>query len=331
MCIVNTRLLETISIIAPLTRSQTAAMAAQQPPDLAGLIDAIIAAANAAAANNPPPPPIPPAPPAIPTPFALVPGAVTNAPLDFNKQSEAKLFHRGSQGLEPKFDLKEGNLHIFLAKLKEHARIYNWDDILEVPDTGAVARNLISHYGMVSIENCTAHARTYVNTPSRNAQNSMMLFQCLSKSLTDEASIAVLANATTYTVDTKPSGTCLLKTIIGKASIDTKAKVLLLREMISSLHMKMVELNGDVTKFNIHVATVRDSLIGRGQSADELVAHLFKAYDKVNDPQFNTYINSKRDDYDDGTDITADSLMGSVHDRCAQPAHDHERPAPRQQ
>ena len=138
-------------------------MAAPQPPDLAGLIDAIIAAANAAAANNPPPPPIPPAPPVIPTPFALVPGAVTNAPLDFNKQSEAKLFHRGSQGLEPKFDLKEGNLHIFLAKLKEHARIYNWDDILEVPDTSAVARNLISHYGMVSIENCTAHRHPATN------------------------------------------------------------------------------------------------------------------------------------------------------------------------
>jgi hypothetical protein len=93
-------------------------------PDIAGLVQAIIQAANAAAAANQPPPPPPPA-PVAPTPFALLPGMSNNNPLDYNKSADMKLFKSAIVGFEPKFDLKEGNLHVFLSKLKEHARIYN--------------------------------------------------------------------------------------------------------------------------------------------------------------------------------------------------------------
>jgi hypothetical protein len=99
-------------------------MAGNNPPDFAAFIQAMIDAANAAAANQQPPPaPVPPA-------FALVPGMVNNDPLDFNKASDVKLFNREIQGIEPKFDLKEGNLHVFLTKLKEHIRINNWQRIV---------------------------------------------------------------------------------------------------------------------------------------------------------------------------------------------------------
>jgi hypothetical protein len=109
----------------------------------------------------------------------------------------------------------------------------------------------------------------------------------------------------------------LLKTIIGKASIDTKAKILLLRETVANLHVKMNEFGGDVRKFNTYVETIRDALAGRGQQVDELVAHLFRAYEQVNDDQFRTYVNSKRDKYDEDGEITADELM-----RLAQSKYD---------
>lgn len=114
-----------------------------------------------------------------------------------------------------------------------------------------------------------------------------------------------------------PSGPCFLKIIIGKASIDTKAKVLLLRETISNLHVKMNEYGGDVRKFNIYVENVRDALAGRGQTVDELTTHLFKAYEQVSDEQFLMYIRTKRDKYDEEGDISADELM-----RLAQSKYD---------
>jgi hypothetical protein len=88
-------------------------------PDYAGLINALIAAANAANNRNPQAPP-----PAI-VPFALVPGQSNNQTLDFNKPADIKLFNRATKPLDPKFDLKEGNLYVFLSKVREQARIYN--------------------------------------------------------------------------------------------------------------------------------------------------------------------------------------------------------------
>jgi hypothetical protein len=113
-----------------------------------------------------------------------------------------------------------------------------------------------------------------------------MLYQFLTNSLTEEANTSVLSYSTMYTVDNVPSGACLFKILIGKASIDTKAKVLLLREVIANLHVKIGEFNGDVCKFNIFVNNTTDELACRGQMADELVTNLFKAYEQINDDQF---------------------------------------------
>jgi hypothetical protein len=143
----------------------------------------------------------------------------------------------------------------------------------------------------------------------------MMLHQFLTGSLTEDANTMVLSNAASYTVATLPSGACLLKVIIGKASIDTKAKVLLLRETVANLHIKIGEYNGDVRKFNIYVDSIRDALAGRGQSVDELVTHLFRAYETINDEQFKAYIHNKRDKYDDGEELSADQLMSLAQNK----------------
>jgi hypothetical protein len=279
-------------------------------PDFAGLVQAMINAANAAAdaAGLQ----APPAPPAAPVPFALVPGMLNDLPLNFEKASDVKLFNKGIQGVEPKFDMKEENLHVFLAKLKEHVRIHNWHNIVTIPDTAGVNRNLLTQYGQLTPTNCTNHARTYIGQQTRAAQNSMMFYQCLVNSLTEEASLSVMSNCSPFTIDETPSGTCFLKTIIGKASVDTRQKVLLLRETVSNLHVKMVDLGGDVEKFNVYVDNVRDALAGRGQSVDELTMHLFKAYSKVNDEEFQNFLRNKRDLFDtddEGDVLQADQLM----------------------
>jgi hypothetical protein len=156
---------------------------------------------------------------------------------------------------------------------------------MNVPDSPE-QHETYTNYGQVTLEDVKRHAHTYINTNTRAAQDSIMLYQFLTNSLTEEPNTSVLSNAATYTIEALPSGACLLKILIGKASIDTKAKMLLLREIIAKLHVKIIDFNGDIREFNIFVNNTTDELSGRGQRVDELVTHLFKAYEQINDDQF---------------------------------------------
>jgi hypothetical protein len=273
---------------------------------------AATAALTAAAAAMPAAPAaavvVPPAAPA----FSLLPGANNVAPLDFTKQQDMKVYIASTKGLEKKFNLKEDNLHLFLTEVKERVRTYGWERVVTVPDASAVPvnRNLLSNFGQVTVADCTRDARTYVGQQTRNAQNSMFLYQFLHDSLTDDAKAIMVSNVALYSINDVPAGAIFLKLLVGKASIDTKAKVLLLREQVATLYVKMGELNGNVREFNTYVDQLRTSLEGRGQTVDELIMHLFRAYEAVPDPNFRRYIENQRDRYEDGTeDISAEILM----------------------
>jgi hypothetical protein len=121
-----------------------------------------------------------------------------------------------------------------------------------------------------------------------------------------------MVNPEAYTIAGQPSGSCLLKVIIGKSTVDTIATVHVLRNSIANLEVKMKEMNGDVKAFNLHVTQVRNSLIARGETVNELMLNLFKGYAAVDDEAFTRYIGRKQDAYEDGTVITAEALMMSA-------------------
>ena len=103
-------------------------------------------------------------------PFALYPGRATERPIGFHQEiKDIKIFNKAISGTETKFDLKSENLTVFLGKVNERARIYNWDTILQVPTVGPPAANvhIIEHYGMVKLAECRAHALTYFAAPRK--------------------------------------------------------------------------------------------------------------------------------------------------------------------
>jgi hypothetical protein len=112
-----------------------------------------------------------------------------------------------------------------------------------VPDASAVPvnRNLLTNFGQVTMADCEQYARTYVTLQTRDAQNSMFLYQFLHDSLTEDAKAIMECNVPLHSINDIPVGAMFLKILVGKASIDTKAKVLLLREQVSSLYVKMGE------------------------------------------------------------------------------------------
>jgi hypothetical protein len=299
------------ALIAAMTAASNAQ--AQAVTDAIAAAAAATAAATAAAAAAGAAPaaiPIAPAPP-VPA-FALLPGSTTVNPLDFSKTQDMKVYIAATTGLDKKFDLKEDSLHLFLTEVKERVRTYGWTGILQVPDNHVppIQRNVLTNFGQVTLDDCHRHALTYHGTQTRDAQNSMFLYQFLHDSLSEDAKAIMVSNVTMYSIEGVPVGLLFLKLLIGKASIDTNAKVLLLREQVSSLHIKMRELKGDVRAFNTYVDQLRTALEGRGQHVDELISHLFKAYEAVPDPNFVRYISNKRDQYDEGIHVpTDDELM----------------------
>lgn len=268
---------------------------------------AAAAAANAAVAPQPP----------QPVPFALLPGAANVNPLDWSKAEAMKLFHKATFALDPKFGMKEETLRTFIEQIRERSRIYNWDYLLTVPDAATVGRNLLDRYGMVTMADCQAYATNHVGLATattnntRLSQDSMMLYQFLLNSLSESAKLAMLSDKESYYINDFPSGVCFLKAIIGRSSIDTNAKVTMLRKRIAKLADTMQnEYKGNVRDINIYVAEQRDQLRGRGHEVNELLTHLFDAYlNGVNDEEFHRYIESYQNQHDDGAVINPDTLM----------------------
>ena len=139
----------------------------------------------------PAPPPPPPVVPAAPTPpaFVLGPGS-SHAVLDYDNPdtgaTATKLYNKAISPLKEKFDGEVDNLVVFLASVHDRARWFNWHCLIMVPIDNRTTRNLLTNYGQVSLENTRTHATTYVNTPTRDAQDNDMFYYFSADSLTKE-------------------------------------------------------------------------------------------------------------------------------------------------
>jgi len=158
--------------------------------------------------------------------FALIPGATVTI-LDYSTAGDRKFFGYATQPLKTDYDLSNTTLKSFLDAVQTRSREYAWTNILTIPDSlpavaGAPSKDLLTHYGQVSLNHLQTVAATYIGQPTRQAQNSIMLALCLKKSLTDTAAMRIALKADQYTVNGQIDGPCLLKTITLQTRIDTQ-------------------------------------------------------------------------------------------------------------
>ena len=156
--------------------------AAPQLPQAAPPAQPAAAAAPPVLPAPPPPLPVPPAPPA----FALGPGR-SHAVLNFDDPNTGamatKLYNKAIAPLEAKFDGEADNLAVFLASVRDRAWRFNWHRLITVPIDDGTMRNLLTHYRQVSLDHTRVHAATYVNTPTRDAQDNDMFYYFFADSL----------------------------------------------------------------------------------------------------------------------------------------------------
>lgn len=260
-------------------------------------------AADAAAAA--PPPPL--------VRFALSPALANRAVLDFNLAAAAKVYKSASSPVSIEFDCKPENLQLFLDQIRDRAIAHEWQHILLIPKDGneAESRDLIDSYGELSYNDVKAHVLTYINTESREAQDSFMLYLCIMSSLTKTAQrqVRLRGKQQSFQLAETGSGPLLLKVVIMVSHVDTRATINSVRTKMSNLDQTMRNLESDIEKFNEYVIGLVEQLQARGQETQDLLVNLFKGYKACKDLEFVDYIKKKEDLYEEGGEVSTEQLM----------------------
>jgi hypothetical protein len=121
--------------------------------------------------------------------------------------------------------------------------------------------------------------------------------------MTKAYKLKIMKESDAYYVNGILFGPLLLKLILKKAIIDSRATSANLREQLTTLDSYMASVDCNVELFNQHIKEVVAGLGERGDSTDKLLVNLFKAYHMVGDSEFSRYMKNKRDAYDDGGDV----------------------------
>ena len=187
------------------------------------------------------------------------------------------LYNKAISPLEEKLDGEADNFAIFLAIVHDQARWFNWQCLIMVPIDDGATRNILTHYGQVSLENTRTHVATYVNTPTRDAQDNDM-FYFLADLLMNEFRTTVLLYAEVYTVTNIPVASSLLKQIIILTRVDNPASTMHIREMFIESRHKLLLLKGNITEFNQWVCKQMGHLHTWEQEAVNLLYYLWRAY-----------------------------------------------------
>jgi hypothetical protein len=237
--------------------------------------------------------------------------------LDYNTREGHTLYRRATASLyaetgEP-FDCEPDTLADFIQLIDDHSEENGLNRLFQIPDNrdpaNRINRNFLDNYGVVTLGMVRDHASTYVNSHSRNAQNSVQLYHCLMNSLSLAGRSKITIWNADYIVAGQRSGVALLKVIIRESDLDTHATAAHIRMQLASLDEFIGTIDSDILKFNIHVKNLVDGLTKRRQTTSDLLTYLFKGYKAASDSPFVDYIKRKEEEHEDGKDLTTDELM----------------------
>jgi hypothetical protein len=301
---------------------------AQQPDDQVQVLQARVleleTAAAAAAAAAVPPGGAPPAPPV----FTLAPALANTAAacVDLTSPSGAKHFKGAIEPLSSTpFNFGDpADLQVFLDMVLKRSQVCGWNPILAVPVTNAngattATHNILEEHGVLSVDTISAHVRTCCGLQTKQAQDSFMLCQCLQASLSIKflkIITAELGDCHLPAISTVngpiPCGPLLLKIIIAKAHVDSRAMVMCIQDSICDLDGKMVDLGSNIQFSNLHVKTQVKALSARGEKSNDLLNNLFKGCKAADDSEFQDFIRRKLNEHEEGGNIDVNNLMADA-------------------
>jgi hypothetical protein len=248
-------------------------------------------------------------------PFALAPALLDQAnPWDYSTREGQNIYKAATAPLPYLFEGRKSSLPAYLLAIRDRADQFGWHDILEITigqdaNNNNINRSLLTHYGEITLTQVRADA-DYIGTPSRNAQMSHQLYQCLQSSNNKEVADRMVTESENYIIDGTADGPAYLMTLIQTYFVHTEAKPTQLRLKISDAHLLIAEKEYNIDEFNTQINSYVNQLSALGTTTQDLFAHLTKAYKLVPDKHFQTYMSNKIDAHDDGTArLTSNQLM----------------------
>ena len=104
-----------------------------------------------------------------------------------------------------------------------------------------------------------------------------------------------------YTFDGVICGPLLLKIIVRKATMDSRATISIIRDRLNDIDAHAVGVNGDVEQITKFFTDNLERFEASGANLDDKVDFLFKGLKAVLCEEFPNYINRKEEQYTNGT------------------------------
>ena len=195
---------------------------------------------------------------------------------------------------------------------------WSWDSgIMQIPTDARIANSprmsLIHEHGKISIGQIRQYERTYIATPTRHTQDMYMLYQALFKSLSKTGRTKIILDRKNYVVNVGGrefcSGTLLMKVILNKMHLETKAAARVIRERLLNLSDYIVKIGYNITKFNVYVKSQKQQLAVKGKTTNDLKHNILKAYSVVPGEDWKAWHGRVQERLDEGTSIKIEDLL----------------------
>ena len=249
--------------------------------------------------------------------FAISPALAQPNVLDYSSGTGAKIFSKATEALKTQFSIKTPNMKLLLNELQVRSESFGWNNLFDIriddEDGNTVTKNLLTTHGQCSIQNIQRECSQYINTSTRKRQNNYQLFVCLTNTV-DEHTKRILANEMhIYSSFGPPCGVTYLKLLMQKAEVDTRATASHIRRLLTQLDTYMIkDAKNDISVFNDYVNDQMNTLATRGETSNDIIVNLIRGYMACTDKKFVEYIEKCKDNYEEGENITYQSLMAKA-------------------
>jgi hypothetical protein len=291
-------------------------MANQQPTvqDLQALIQALQAQVQALQ-NAAPAVQAAPAAAATPVVFTDMPQTLSIDDLiDYLMKRGQLIYAQGCKALDDKaltngFNMIPSKTVIFVEAFQCHADAMGWTkgtkQITTFTNRDGKSIDIIKNYGQIDKATLKTACEQFckageIDSQSCAKQNSTIMSNCLSNSLSMEAKVRLLTYWNNYTFDGVEYAPLMYKVIMRLATIDSIATTQTLWDNLQNLGVFAATVSGDIDKINSEFDQNYSQIIARGATINNSIGIIFEAYSVVPCYNFTTYMKRQHDDYLDG-------------------------------
>jgi len=247
----------------------------------------------------------------MPREVAMEPMSIgSNLYLDYRDSQKIKFFNKASAKL-PGDPFGGKHLISWLRRFDIRATEYQW-----IPTLTINGKMLTSHFAEITMEQVKTAAKEIQTEAQRKAQNSRMIFYCITASITPQVMDKITLKASQYTLEIRgkqvQDGILLLKVLIDSYYSSTRTTTINLRRQLSNLPYYMKNIaKADVSKLCQHTRSVHAELEAAGEKTFDLVSNLLAALEEAPNEKFKRWLEAKQNQFimkqadwkEDGSDL----------------------------